>query len=210
MLPHIPVRIGPGTTQADPRAVPSRRRTSILDRSLNKTRNSEVGQGAFGFLFSEIIQYTQGRVEGIQGFEQKLSDLGFGVGVRMLELTMFREKTLRRETRVLNILYFIHNVVWKALFGKQADALEKSTDNDDEYMLCDNEPLVNQFISVPKEMAQFNCNAYIAGVIEGILHGCQCVARVTAHTVPIDHKPLRTVFLIKLGPEVVQKEEATK
>ncbi|KAJ1978635.1 protein particle complex subunit [Dimargaris verticillata] len=157
-----------------------------------------------------MLQYTQNRVEGIQGFEQKLNELGFGVGVRLLELTMWREKTIRREIRVLNILYFVHNVIWKALFGKQADALEKSTDNEDEYMICDNEPVASQFISVPKELAQFNCNAYVAGIVEGILHGCQCACRVTAHTVPQEGKPLRTIFLIKLDPDVLQREEALK
>jgi hypothetical protein len=50
----------------------------------------------------------------------------------MLELLTWREKVAKRETRVLGVLYFIHNVVWKALFGKQADSLEKSTENEDE------------------------------------------------------------------------------
>ncbi|RKP34867.1 NO signaling/Golgi transport ligand-binding domain-containing protein [Dimargaris cristalligena] len=157
-----------------------------------------------------MLQYTQNRVEGIQDFERKLSALGFGIGVRMLELTMWREKSPRRETRVLNVLYFIHNVIWKALFGKQANALEKSTDNEDEYMLYDNEPIVSRFVSVPRELSQFNCNAYVAGIIEGVLHGCQCAARVTAHTMPVDNKPLRTIFLIKLSPEVLKREELLK
>ena len=50
----------------------------------------------------------------------------------MLELLVWREKSAKRETRVLGVLYFIHSVVWKALFGKQADSLEKSTENEDE------------------------------------------------------------------------------
>lgn len=50
----------------------------------------------------------------------------------MLELLVWREKSAKRETRVLGVLYFIHNVVWKFLFGKQADSLEKSTENEDE------------------------------------------------------------------------------
>lgn len=33
---------------------------------------------------------------------------------------------------MINVLYFIHSTVWKALFGKQADSLEKSTENEDE------------------------------------------------------------------------------
>lgn len=53
----------------------------------------------------------------------------------MLELLTWREKVAKRETRVLGVLYFIHNVVWKSLFGKQADSLEKSTENEDECKL---------------------------------------------------------------------------
>ena len=52
----------------------------------------------------------------------------------MLELLTWREKAAKRETKVLGILYFIHSTVWKALFGKQADSLVKSTENDDECM----------------------------------------------------------------------------
>lgn len=50
----------------------------------------------------------------------------------MLELLTWRERNAKREIKVLGVLYFIHSVVWKALFGKQADSLEKSTENEDE------------------------------------------------------------------------------
>lgn len=58
--------------------------------------------------------------------------MGYRVGQRVLELIVWREKNSRRETRVLGILQFIHTTVWKTLFGKAADALEKSRDADDE------------------------------------------------------------------------------
>ena len=52
--------------------------------------------------------------------------------MRELELTVWREKGAKRETRVLGMLYFINTTIWKSLFGKQADSLQKGTDNDDE------------------------------------------------------------------------------
>jgi len=58
--------------------------------------------------------------------------MGYRVGQRLLELIVWREKNSRRETRILGILQFIHTVVWKTLFGKPADSLEKSTEHDDE------------------------------------------------------------------------------
>ncbi|KAJ1910860.1 protein particle complex subunit [Tieghemiomyces parasiticus] len=208
IISTIPGRLAANQTDTWSTGSGGRRRASILDRSLNRAQASEVNLSAFSFLFSEILQYTQNRVDGISDFEQRLNTLGFGIGVRVLELTMWREKGQpRRERRVLNVLYYIHSVVWKSLFGRPAHALEKSTDNEDEYMLIDNEPVASRFVSVPKELSQFNCNAFVAGIIEGVLHGCQCSARVTAHTVPVDGKPLRTIFLIKLSEEAVQREE---
>jgi hypothetical protein len=51
----------------------------------------------------------------------------------------------RRETRLLNILSFVHSTVWKSLFGKVADSLEKGTEHEDEYMISEKELLVNRF-----------------------------------------------------------------
>lgn len=36
-------------------------------------------------------------------------------------------------------------------------------------MIHENEPLTNTFISVPPDLGQLNCAAYIAGIIRGIL-----------------------------------------
>lgn len=62
----------------------------------------------------------------------RLNEFGYRVGSRVLELLAWREKVAKREIKVINVLYFIHSTVWKALFGKQADSLEKSTENEDE------------------------------------------------------------------------------
>ncbi|ORX89341.1 TRAPP I complex [Basidiobolus meristosporus CBS 931.73] len=168
------------------------RKSNSIDRSLSKTKN------------------TENRVHGIQDLEKLLNEFGYRVGIRTLELFMWREKNIRRETRVLGILYFINTVVWKTLFGKQADSLEKSTENEDEYMISDNEPVVNKFISIPKELSQLNCGAFIAGIVEAILDGCQFPSRVTAHSVPLEGQPLRTTILIKFDKNVLLREEQMK
>ena len=49
----------------------SLKRPSILDRPLNKTRNSEVSLSAFAYLFSEMLQYAQKRASGIADLEAK-------------------------------------------------------------------------------------------------------------------------------------------
>eukprot|EP01137_Pigoraptor_chileana_P027591 Opistho-2@10386 len=180
----------------------TKQRPNILDRPLHKTRG-EVSLSAFSFLFSEIIQYCQNRVDSIPALEKKLSDIGYRVGFRLLELMCHREKTGKRETRLLNIIYFINTVVWKTLFGKQADLLEKDSEQDDTYMISDKELVVNKFISVPKEMGNLNCAAFIGGIIEAILEGSNASARVTAHTTPKG-----TTILIKFDPAVMAREKA--
>ncbi|CRK18544.1 hypothetical protein BN1723_017672, partial [Verticillium longisporum] len=69
--------------------------------------------------------------------------------------------------------------LWQHLFGRQADRLEKSANPDtpDEYMIVDNEPLVNRFVSVPRELSQLNCAAFVAGIVEGACDGAGFPAR---------------------------------
>ncbi|KAK9468830.1 NO signaling/Golgi transport ligand-binding domain-containing protein [Lipomyces arxii] len=182
------------------------RKATIYDRNVNR-RAPELALATFSFLFSEMVQYSQKNVKGIQEMESKLSEYGYHVGQRVLELTAIREiKNSKREIRVLGLLQFININIWKAIFGKPADALEKSKDQEDEYMIIDNDPVVNKYISVPKEMSQLNCAAFQAGVVEAVMDGCQFIAKVTAHSVPTDSFPSKTVFLLKLDPVVVERE----
>lgn len=50
---------------------PAAQRPNIYDRNLNKTRTAEVSASAFAFLFSEVVQYTQKRVSGINDLERR-------------------------------------------------------------------------------------------------------------------------------------------
>ena len=107
--------------------------------------------------------------------------------------------------------------------------MESSATNPKEYMISDNEPLVNQYISIPKEMSQLNCAAYVAGIIEGVacgvlggqgvgfaqqLYGAgelgerEPPAVVSAHNAGDEAGmwPSKTVFLIRFSDDVVQRE----
>jgi hypothetical protein len=141
----------------------------------------------------------------------RLNVQGHSIGIKLLDLLIYREpvRTQLRPQNVVALLHFIKQNVWQHLFGRQADRLEKSTDAEkpDEYMIIDNEPLVNQYISVPREMSQLNCAAFVAGVVEGVCDGADFPARVTAHTVGEGEMwPGKTVFLVKFRSEVVERE----
>jgi len=213
---------------------------TIYNRPLNRSRTQELSQASFAYLFGEMVGYAQRRVTDIQDLEKRYESLegpgtaasisknnikwytdyhprlnvqGHPIGLKLLDLLVWREppRTQLRPLNIIALLNFIINVMWKHLFSRPADALEKSNENPEQYMIIDNEPLVNQYISVPKEMSQLNCAAFVAGIIEGACDGAGFPARVTAHTVAAPGKegelwPGKTVFLIKFQPEVVERE----
>ncbi len=45
------------------------------------------------------------------------------------------------------------------------------TQAEDEYMISDYDLFVNQYISVPRDMGQLNCAAFVAGIVKGVLEG---------------------------------------
>jgi hypothetical protein len=100
-----------------------------------------VSLSAFAYVFSEIVQYHQSRVDSISELERRLESTGFAVGLRVLELLAVRSKEYRRETKLMNLLQFISTTVWKNLFGKPADSLERSIDHADEFMIIDYAPI---------------------------------------------------------------------
>jgi hypothetical protein len=67
---------------------------------------------------------------------------------------------------MLGILQFITSTVWKLLFGAAADSLEKSVEEEDEFMIVERSPLVSHYIS----SAPCNCCAFVAGIVRGTLH----------------------------------------
>lgn len=196
-----------------------KRTAAIYDRPVTKSRGAEISLGAWAFLFAEIVRYTQQRVSGISEFENRLSILGYRVGARLVELVPLRDylyplSSIRsppppaRTLRLLPILTYIHSTLYRYLFGKPADSLERSTDKDDEYMIGDDDMVITRAVQVPKDMSDLSCGALVAGIVEAVLDGAGFPARVTAHSVPTPQHPRRTVILIKLEPEVLAREAA--
>jgi hypothetical protein len=154
--------------------------------------------------------------------------MGYPIGVRLLDLLLARTSTSTsqppstRPLRILPLLQFITNNLWRHLFSRSADGLEQSVNNQNEYMVIDNDPLVSQYISVPRESKDFNPNAFVAGIIEGVCDAAGFTtlgARgmgVSAHWAGEGEEgevkgrtmwPDKTVFLIKFAGEVMEREE---
>ena len=123
----------------------------------------------------------------------------------------------------MNVLQFVSSGVWKSLFGKAADSLERSIDHADEFMIIDYEPITSTFVSVPTDLGQLSADAYVSGIIAGVLEGAGFAARVTAHNVDVEegeHAKLgsgpanlpprrgKAVFLVKFSKEVLGRDAA--
>lgn len=107
-----------------------------------------VALSAFAYLFSEMVQYQSMRIQTAIELERRLEDSGHSVGLRILELLTHRERQARLEKNVVGVLQvswrsyyiakinmqFVSSHCWQALFGKVADSLERSTENENECM----------------------------------------------------------------------------
>lgn len=152
---------------------------------------------------------------------------GYGVGLKVLELLAYRSREYKREIRLMNALQFVSTTVWKSLFGKPADSLERSIDHADEFMIVDYEPLTSTFVSVPSDFGQLSVDAYMSGIIAGVLSGAGFSARVTAHSVQLEDgehqdqimsssntppnlppRREKAVFLVKFSPQVLERDAA--
>ncbi|KAJ5764326.1 hypothetical protein N7533_003007 [Penicillium manginii] len=216
-----PVRIKRQTTDS---AATFNSTAGLWSSHLNRSRNAELSRASFAYLFAEMVTYAQRRVTGIQDLEKRLNEQGYPLGLRLLDLLFYRSTSTsssalsssstsssppNRPLRILPLLHLIHGPLWRLLFQRSADALEHSVspDTPNEYMITDNDPLVNTYISVPREMNMLNCAAYIAGVIEGVCDGCGFEAKVSAHNQPTEMWPSRTVFLLRFGDSVMEREK---
>jgi trafficking protein particle complex subunit 5 len=132
-------------------------RSIITGGDTTSSSTNFVSLSMFAYLFSEMVQYYQNRVDSISELERRLESSGYSVGLRALELLAIRGSGInttrggltneyRRETKLMNILQFISTTVWKSLFHKPADSLERSIDHADEYMIVDYAPLTRYVI----------------------------------------------------------------
>ena len=193
---------------------PSNRKT-IYDRNLNRTKTTETSLASFAYLFNTLITYHHAKSGSVSDIETRLNRAGYPIGIKLLDLLLYRQppRSALRPTRILDMLQFIHGTLWRALFNRSADALEQSTSKKNEYMIIDNEPVVNSYISIPKEMSQLNCAAFVAGIIEGMCDAAGfSTDGVTAHWAGEGNEmwPGKTILLLRFKESVVQREEAIK
>ncbi|XP_052124379.1 trafficking protein particle complex subunit 5 [Frankliniella occidentalis] len=177
-----------------------RPKTSLLDKPLSKGKG-EVSLSSFALLFSELVQYCQNRVYTVPELQTKLAEMGQDVGSKVIDLFFVRDRSWKRETKLIHMLFFIKTTLWKSLFGREADKLERANDDEATYYIIEDEPLVNKYISVPKDKGSLNCAVFVAGIIEAVLNGCGFACKVTAHW----HKG--TTYMVKFEDHVISRDK---
>ncbi|KAA8498691.1 Trafficking protein particle complex subunit 5 [Porphyridium purpureum] len=182
---------------------------NILDQPLARQRG-EVSLSAYLLLFCELVAYSRNRVSSVVALEARLAAVGYRVGERALEYVCAKSgKPLPRETRILGILNFVVTNLWRFLFGKNADSLKKVGNSDAEFYIEEVEPLVNTFVSVPKDFGALNCAAFQGGIVHGILSAAGFECEVTTYVRDDSSKPGSaevTMYYIKFSNEVIQRE----
>ena len=168
----------------------------LLNRPISD-KTTSLPFSTYNYLFSEIIRYHQDNVTGISELESKLHEIGYSIGNKIYDVLVYCNK-YKSDNNILTLLSFLHGTVWQYLFGKKADALEKSSENQNEYMISDNSPMTSQFITPPKDMGSFSSGAMVAGIVEAFCDLSRFPATVTAHNMPTNDHPLRCTILIRL------------
>jgi len=89
-------------------AAPSLTALLILTYSYNHSGGADdgvVSLSAFAYLYSELVQYHQGRVASISELERRLESSGYSVGLKVLELLAYRQ---REVSYTINECIYIH------------------------------------------------------------------------------------------------------
>ena len=60
-----------------------------------RSSEANVSLSAFAYMYSELVQYHQGRAASISELERRLESAGYGVGLKVLELVAYRAKEVR-------------------------------------------------------------------------------------------------------------------
>lgn len=152
-----------------------------------------MSTSALSYLVLAMVDYVKGR--SITDMETYLADLGYQVGLRMHELIAQRTGKYRRLNTVIEVLQYLNNTVWKTLYGRPADGLEESTVKPNQYMLCDHQPVINKYVALPREYADFNPSAFNAGIIKAVMYSAGFTSTVMAC-----YREGQTVLVIIIEP----------
>ena len=170
---------------------------SIYDKKLTSLR-PQITMNSFCLLLAEIAQYY---LKIGRPYEEELLKLGENIGYRVIELIYARDKSLKRETKHIEMLRFVVNNVWKFMFDKVAENLERSKALETQFMIKDSGIPILKFIS---EMYQDKIGSFLGGIIKGVLCSAGFTCKVECHK---DKDKNQIVFIIDFDQSVIDREK---
>lgn len=179
-------------------------RRNVMDTSIKAKK--EISISLFSYLISEMIQYSFSKQKENKNLDiqNELSNYGYPIGEKLLEISTLRDKGFKKETKIESILHFIHNNLWKMLFNKQADGIQRSTENKYEYRILEKNPITNKYIPTFKN---FNASSFISGIIEGFLNSAGFRCKVGVY---YSDKDKNTYYIINFDEDIVDKDDKNK
>ena len=174
-------------------------KSSPLDKQIVKSKG-DINLSTFAFLISEMVTYTHKRSATNTDFQNKFSEFGKFIGIRLLDLTYFREKKDKRETKFLEQLNFIKKYVWKSIYGKEADSIEKNATDPLLYYIVEKDPIVNKFL--PKDRLDYTCAYLNVGIIDAILNESNFPCKVE-----LVNSDSSVYYAISFEKSVIQREK---
>ncbi len=175
------------------------KKINVMDTNLKAKK--EIPISLFSFLLAEMISYIKKKE--IKDLEYEMNCFGYPIGEKILELASFRESDFKRETKLVNVLVYVSKKLWKYLFNKEADAVEGSSEKNNEFRIIEASPITNKFIPCKNEN-EFNPSNFIGGIIEGYLCSAGFLCKVSSTYV---ERLKKTYYLINFDEEIIKKLE---
>ncbi|KAI3381980.1 hypothetical protein SNEBB_008051 [Seison nebaliae] len=173
---------------------------SNLDKPIGRQGKFDVNGSTFALFFSEVVQHIHRNSRSSSIMHDKLVRIGYSIGLRFVDLMYLRDKRERLKS-ITDVLHFIQTTLWKALFGKEINYVERSTSEKLIYLLKEDEPVLNKYVSIPPELSHMNCASLNCGIIEAALISHNFPATVTCDT------NNGTIYIIRLDEIVLQRNQ---
>lgn len=88
---------------------------------MDKYKKNDISLSTFNYLFSQMIIYLIERDAATA--HDHLKRIGGEIGLRLFNSMIYKEKIVERESKIIPMLRFVQNNLFKYIFGKEADKL---------------------------------------------------------------------------------------
>ncbi|KAH9410656.1 putative transport protein particle protein [Ordospora pajunii] len=139
------------------------------------------------YLVCGMVEYF---MENAGDTEERLKEIGYEVGIRMLEVHGFE-----REVYVPTLLYRIAFDLLPHV-NTSDRRIEKSNPSDGVYLLMDMDGAFSRFMSVPQSWDGFSADSVVCGFVEAAFAASGHQANVVVFPSPTERYPNRIVFQI--------------